>query len=130
MSSEIILIVQVVASGTSRNNQKNKLNFEGLLEEIEVNEQLHAKLINDLSDRYGEVIGGEMLSKALGFPSIAAMKQAIKRETLTIPTFFIRGRRGRFALTVDVAAWLAECRASADMQDPREIPTNFNPNHE
>lgn len=90
-----------------------------------MNEQFYAKLLDDLSIRYGQVIGGETLSKVLGFPSIAAMKQAIKRETLLIPTFFIRGRRGRFALTADVAAWLAECRAHADDPSPPEIPANF-----
>lgn len=100
------------------------------LRESEVGKHLYAKLLNDLGSRYGEVIGGEMLSKALGFPSIAAMKQALKRETLTIPTFFIKGRRGRFALTSDVAAWLAECRASADTQGPRKVPANFNTNDE
>lgn len=91
-----------------------------------MNEEFRARLLNDLSGRYGEVIGGgEMLSKALGFPSIAAMKQAIKRKTLSIPTFFIPGRRGRFALTADVADWLAECRANAEKQNPREVPENF-----
>lgn len=90
-----------------------------------MSKELHARLLNDLSSRYGEVIGGEMLSKALGFQSIAAMKQAIKRETLRIPTFFIPGRRGRFALTADVADWLVECRANAEKQSPREVPENF-----
>lgn len=103
--------------------EKNEL--EDLLGESEVDKRLYAKLLNDLSGRYGEVIGGGMLSRALGFPSIAAMKQAIKRKTLTIPTFFIQGRRGRFALTSDVAVWLTECRARAETLDPREVPANF-----
>lgn len=90
-----------------------------------MNKEFHARLLSDLSGRYGEVIGGEMLSKALGFQSIAAMKQAVKRGTLRIPTFFIESRRGRFALTVDVADWLAECRANAEKQSPREVPENF-----
>lgn len=90
-----------------------------------MSKELHARLLNDLSSRYGEVIGGEMLSKALGFQSVAAMKQAIKRGTLHIPTFFIESRRGRFALTTDVADWLAECRANAEKQSPREVPDNF-----
>lgn len=68
-----------------------------------MNEQFYAKLLDDLSNRHGQVIGGETLSKVLGFSSIAAMKQALKRGTLSIPTFFIKGRRGRFALTTDVA---------------------------
>ncbi|MDO9385415.1 MAG: hypothetical protein Q7T65_01800 [Thiobacillus sp.] len=103
-----------------------KKEFEDLLGENKVDKSLYTKLLtDDLSGRYGEVIGGELLSKALGFPSMAAMKQAIKRKTLKIPTFFIQGRRGRFALTLDVAVWLAECRASAETLDPREVPANF-----
>jgi len=41
------------------------------------------------------------------------MKRAIERKTLEIPTFFIKGRRGRYALTVDVANWLLNCKESA-----------------
>lgn len=90
-----------------------------------MDEEFHARLLLDLGGRYGEVIGGETLSKALGFQSIAAMKQTLKRGTLRIPTFFIPGRRGRFALTADVADWLIECRANAEKQIPREVPENF-----
>jgi hypothetical protein len=86
---------------------------------------IYESLLKDLTARYGELIGGSLLSKTLGFSSMAAMKQAINRETLKVPTFFITGRRGRFALTTDVANWLAECRASADKQGPREVPENF-----
>lgn len=91
-----------------------------------MNEQFYATLLlDDLSNRYGQVIGGETLSKVLGFSSTAAMKQALKRETLLIPTFFIMGRRGRFALTADVAVWLSECRARADAPGRPEVPANF-----
>lgn len=79
-------------------------------------------LLADLSRRYGEVIGGENLSKALGFASVSAMKQAIRRGTLTIPTFFIRGRRGRFALTTEVVSWLVECRSNTEAPN---VPENF-----
>lgn len=81
-----------------------------------MDKELHARLLDGLGSRYGEVIGGEVLSKVLGFSSLAAMRQGIRRETLKIPIFFIPGRRGRFALTADVVAWLVECRARADHQ--------------
>lgn len=90
-----------------------------------MNQHLYTKLLNDLSSRYGQVIGGEKLSKALGFSSVAAMKQALKRGSLDIPTFFIEGRRGRFALASDVASWLAECREKANKEGSREVPENF-----
>lgn len=67
----------------------------------------------ELLDRYGELIGGALLSKVLGYASLDAMKRAIERKTLEIPTFFIKGRRGRYALTVDVANWLLNCKESA-----------------
>jgi len=78
-------------------------------------------LQKDLSARYGEVIGGDTLRLVLGFSSKSAMNAAISRKTLTLPTFFITGRRGRQALTSDVATWLVDCRASAG--EPSNIAT-------
>lgn len=75
--------------------------------------EIQQTILHDLSKRYGEVIGGALLSKVLGYPTMAAMKVALGRKTLSIPTFFIPGRRGRFALTSEVATWLAEHRATA-----------------
>ena len=87
-----------------------------------MNKEVEIKLQKELSERYGEVIGGKTLSHILGFSSMAAMKQSLSRKTLLLPVFFIEGRRGRYALTSDVAAWLAECRASAGKQTSREMP--------
>lgn len=83
------------------------------------------RLQKELSERYGEVIGGQELSHVLGFGSMAAMKQALNRQTLTLPVFFIEGRRGRFALSADIALWLAECRSKSGQQAPREMPAGF-----
>lgn len=87
-----------------------------------MDKEVEIKLQKELSERYGEVIGGKALSHALGFGSMAAMKQSLSRKTLSLPVFFIRGRKGRFALTSEVAAYLAECRASAGKQTPLEMP--------
>lgn len=54
----------------------------------------------------GATVGGESLTKALGFRSQEAFRKALQRGRLSIRTFSIEGRRGRFAATVDVAAWL------------------------
>lgn len=62
----------------------HQLSFPRQWRQIKMNEQFYAMLLDDLSNRYGQVIGGETLSKVLGFSSTAAMKQALKRETLLI----------------------------------------------
>lgn len=61
----------------------------------------------DLLERYGPLLSGAALCRAMGYPSLAAMRQSITRDTFPVPTFLIDGRRGRFALTWVVARWLA-----------------------
>lgn len=58
------------------------------------------------------MLGGAALCRALGFPTAAAMRQAVSRGRVPVPLFEIEKRRGRFALTRDVALWLARCRAN------------------
>lgn len=82
------------------------------------------QIINDLKERHGELIGGKLLSKVLGFSSLDAMKRAIERGTLNIPTFFVEGRKGRFALTTDIADWLSECRFNP-VNPVQEMPPQF-----
>lgn len=54
----------------------------------------------------GATVGGESLSKALGFRSQDAFRKAYQRDRLPVWTFEIAGRRGRFASTADIATWL------------------------
>jgi len=79
----------------------------------------------ELSERYGEVMGGKILWHALGFQTLAAFKQSINRGSLKLPTFFIEGRRGRNALTSEVAAWLIECRTNAGKPSSIIVPESF-----
>jgi hypothetical protein len=88
-------------------------------------DQAVSLLQQDLSKRYGEVIGGDTLRLVLGFATMSAFKAAISRETLTLPTFFIKGRKGRHALTSEVAAWLIECRANVGEPSHIEMPESF-----
>lgn len=74
---------------------------------------LATRLEQDLVDRYGPVVGGEMLSEVLGYPSLSALRQALARGTVPVPVFDIAHRRGRFALTRDIAIWLADRRNTA-----------------
>lgn len=90
-------------------------------------EEFKENLIRELCDRHGELVGGDSLRLLLGFPSLAAFRQAVKRKTLVLPTFFVEGRRGRFALTVDIAAWLATTKTRGMIKDGQWITSNLPP---
>lgn len=74
---------------------------------------LVAQLEEELTTRYGPALGGKDLRKALAYPSMSAFLQAMTRGTVPVPVFSIENRRGWFALTKDIAQWLAERRATA-----------------
>jgi hypothetical protein len=75
-----------------------------------VNEDLSNVLERDLLNRYGPLIGRDDLWGALGYPSSDAFRQAVSRKQVPITVFEIENRRGKFALTKDVAHWLANIR--------------------
>lgn len=72
-----------------------------------------ADLESRLTLTVGALIGGANLTKALGYPSQGAFRQAVLRNRVPVHVFEIEGRRGRFALACDVAAWLVEKRAGS-----------------
>lgn len=74
---------------------------------------LSLALERELLDRYGPLIGNKELQRALGYPSAEAFRQALAREQVPVPVFVVPQRRGKFALTSEVARWLAQCRAGA-----------------
>lgn len=67
-------------------------------------------LERDLIQLHGPMMTGEALRLALGYPSKDAFRQALVRKTLPIPVFGIEKRRGKFALTKDVAGWIVAQR--------------------
>lgn len=71
-------------------------------------------LVADMESQYGPLIGGSALYRALGLPSAAAFRQAASRGVLPVAVFSIPHRRGRFALTREVAEWLIQLKASID----------------
>lgn len=77
-----------------------------------------AKLANEMQRQllaqYGPLLGGSALHQALGFASAAAMRQAAIRNQVGVRLFTIANRRGKFALTRDVADWLAACVPDAE----------------
>lgn len=71
----------------------------------------------DLLQHYGPILSGESLRRALGYPSMAAMRQAVLRGTVPVPIFPLQHRRGKFALVKDVAMWLAEQHNGVDSEE-------------
>ncbi|HBP5921415.1 hypothetical protein [Pseudomonas aeruginosa] len=74
---------------------------------------LSAELEQQLTTRYGVMLGSKDLWRELGFRSPNAFRQALTRGTLDVPVFEVQNRRGRFALAKDVAVWIARQRMSA-----------------
>lgn len=78
--------------------------------------QKSAPLGDSLLKQYGPLMGGAELYRSLGFRSAAAFQRAVRDNALSIRIFAVPGRRGKFALTADVAAWLSR------ISDPSEQP--------
>ena len=75
----------------------------------------------DLFARYqSPIVGTVRLRAFLGFQSARAFRIAARCERLPVPTFFLPGRRGRFARIKDLATWLAQIdMAASDQEAPR-----------
>jgi hypothetical protein len=72
------------------------------------------ELEGKLWDKYqSPLISGDDLRRALGYTSMAAMKQAITRGHCPVPLFSIKHRRGKFALICDIAKWLEKCHQAS-----------------
>ena len=79
--------------------------------------QLEAQLIR----AYGVIVGGARLTRALGYPTQQAFRQAVARGRVPVPLFTIPGRRGKFAQVQDIARWahgLASDRATRTKTRP------------
>lgn len=81
------------------------------------NSEALIKLAEELEEQmlklYGTpIITAEDLRNSLGYKSVMAFRQAMTRNTVPVPIFEIKNRRGKFALVKDIARWLAEQRLS------------------
>lgn len=76
------------------------------------------ELQQQLLDKYGPILGGDDLRRALGYRTTAAMKKAWRSGQLKLNIFQIEGRRGLFSLSSDVASWLAAVAAKASELRP------------
>lgn len=64
---------------------------------------------------FGPLMGGEDLRRALGYRTWAAFARAVRMDGIGIRVFEIPNRRGRFALTADVSAWLLALRGNDEI---------------
>lgn len=65
-----------------------------------------------LLEQHGPLMHGRDLWLTLGYVSAQAFRSAVRKGTVPVSTFTITSRRGRFAKTLDVAAWLCSLNAS------------------
>lgn len=86
---------------------------------------LRGQLRQELASTYGEMIGGDRLRHVLGFGSSSSLSMAIQRKTIDLATFRVNGRRGRFALTKEIADWLVDQRSHTACQSKQPVPTQF-----
>lgn len=66
------------------------------------------ELERSMMAEFGPVLSGERLAQALGYKTLGAFSQSLCRNTVPVRVFTIPKRKGKFALTRDVAHWLAE----------------------
>jgi hypothetical protein len=74
---------------------------------------LKAQLRQEMEQVHGPLLGGTKLVAALGHANAASLRQARRRGRVPVPLFSLPQRRGFFALTRDIADWLAEARLTA-----------------
>lgn len=67
-------------------------------------------LEQELTEMYGGVIGNADLRQVLGYKSFSSFNRAVRMGLLGVKVFEIESRRGKFALTSDIANWLCELK--------------------
>jgi hypothetical protein len=77
---------------------------------------LFNEVARDLVSAHGHLLTGEALWRALGFRSRATFQRAKAARTLGVTLFPMHEGRGHYALTRDVARYLARLRVEADRQ--------------
>jgi len=65
------------------------------------------QLAKSLTQQYGPLLKGKELMIHLGFSTPGSFARARKRGLLEVKVFDLEGRRGPFALTEEVAEWVA-----------------------
>ncbi|MGB0923543.1 MAG: hypothetical protein ACPGUE_09900 [Marinomonas sp.] len=82
---------------------------------------LMAQIDSELRQTYGShILTLHDLTQALNYASISAVRQAIARNNMPIPLFNLPNRRGKFALTAEVARFLARQASVKDTMNNQE----------
>lgn len=90
-------------------------------------DKLAAVIEAELTRAYGPTLRGQSLASALGYSSSAALRQAARMGRVSVPLFTPQNRRGRWAMTREVARWLAEqrylspCDSEASKMEPETM---------
>lgn len=78
---------------------------------------LTSKLTKNLEEilikEYGPILSDDLLRICLGYRSLGAFRKSVSRNTVPVTIFSIANRSGKFALTTDVAQWLAQQKLEA-----------------
>ena len=74
----------------------------------------NSQMEKDLIEIYGPIMTGTELRKALGFGSATSFNRAVRTGKVNLHVFHIPERRGKFALTGDVAKWLSSIGQAKD----------------
>lgn len=82
----------------------------------DLTEQLKGELLTMLVARHGPLLGGTPLRQALGYSSAESLRKAVSRGHVAVRLFTLPKRRGVYALTTDVAKWLAEASAPQEQE--------------
>jgi hypothetical protein len=69
--------------------------------------EFESRLLAALIKDWGYVVGSAGLRQVFGYPTQAALRQAVARGAVPVRVFELDGRKGPFALAHDLAAWLA-----------------------
>lgn len=75
----------------------------------------------DLLERYGELMPGSAIRTFLHFTSDRSFRRAAAKQALPVAVFRVPGRRGWFARTRDVSAWL-EAAAKGGLPHASPMP--------
>ncbi|HEX7965313.1 MAG TPA: hypothetical protein VF651_06310 [Gammaproteobacteria bacterium] len=86
-------------------------------------DSLEKHYLNLLVEKHGWVLVGRSLMKALGYPSLESLRQAIHRGSVPVPLFPIENRKGMGALSTDVAKWMAGRKAIASIPEQQDNET-------
>ncbi len=71
----------------------------------------YQSILKELRARHGFVVPGAALRSILGFKTTYGWIRALKEGRVGVRTFNLEGRRGRFALSEDVARFLSVAAA-------------------